>query len=837
MRTFRLFWIASGLMATTATAQVQLSLAEQYYVLKQAKQTVTVLDTDQDGIPNQLDPDDDNDGVPDTQDAFPLDRTEWLDTDGDGIGNNADPDDDNDGVPDVSDDLPLDPTESRDQDGDGVGDNRDQFDLDAFCWNQQDGDANGCYLSQIKDLNLTGMNTYPYASRWVRQVDSDQQHTIVFIDQHRSTVYRFDLKSKTLTLKEKLDIPSDSPLIVRYVASHKKFYLLAEDSHRLLSLTIDGSAIQQEPDLAVAGNNLIDAGRFLIVYQTDGKLQLMDADGPFGAAKSGTDSFYWRGRTTYHPVLQQLFGAGSQTPRVHIHQQTGEITALTNHHNGRYLHDEIAVSVRGDRLITSRGQVFDTHSLRWQNNFGGGNAGQLWLADDSLVQLTVYRDRKPDGQINATTYLTRRNATGDIQEAFHWPGHAKLLLAAAKLQLALYEHNGLLQPKYYVASDDTDQDGIANTQDDFPNDAAASKDTDFDGAPDGWNPGMTQAHSTTGLMLDAFPAQAACQHIPDANASGQCDLTRFHQSLDWSKPASRFFHNGILYLFSAEKQLIYRWSAASQQVMDPLVIRDKFQQHMLQSGALYALLHPSHQTVYLQSYTGQVTSMPLTGGLPSFFAGTGSMVATSNSLRPLMQGGDYLVLQEPGNDAHWVYHHSFGKNRQLAGTLHGINSYGAVWSAQRQTLVYAHDEIEKSLQFNAIAPGGQFTNFGYDTKWNLWHHSEDQPLFLTEDGSAVLSNTGYLIELASPRKLTRLADIFYFSHALAIGNQFLLAEGNQLMFYNRLTLQRLSSQSLPGPIVQLYRHHDWLFALYQQDQTLVVYPIKAASAAPASPSL
>ena len=85
-------------------------------------------DTDNDGLGNATDLDDDNDGTPDAQDAFPLDETETLDTDSDGIGNNADTDDDNDGVPDSADDLPLDATESVDTDGDGVGNNADTDD-------------------------------------------------------------------------------------------------------------------------------------------------------------------------------------------------------------------------------------------------------------------------------------------------------------------------------------------------------------------------------------------------------------------------------------------------------------------------------------------------------------------------------------------------------------------------------------------------------------------------------------------------------------------------------------------------------------------------------------
>ena len=62
---------------------------------------VDCLDTDADGFPDVVDSDDDNDSVPDDQDAFPFDPSEWLDTDGDGTGNNTDTDDDNDGLSDI----------------------------------------------------------------------------------------------------------------------------------------------------------------------------------------------------------------------------------------------------------------------------------------------------------------------------------------------------------------------------------------------------------------------------------------------------------------------------------------------------------------------------------------------------------------------------------------------------------------------------------------------------------------------------------------------------------------------------------------------------------------
>lgn len=76
--------------------------------LEEITQAFSIVDTDGDGKPDVMDNDDDNDGIPDEEDAFPTDPNEWLDTDGDGTGNNADTDDDNDGVLDADDAAPLD---------------------------------------------------------------------------------------------------------------------------------------------------------------------------------------------------------------------------------------------------------------------------------------------------------------------------------------------------------------------------------------------------------------------------------------------------------------------------------------------------------------------------------------------------------------------------------------------------------------------------------------------------------------------------------------------------------------------------------------------------------
>ncbi len=117
---------------------------------------VNFIDFDSDGVADDNDYDDDNDGVLDTQDAFPYDSSEWRDTDSDGKGDNSDTDDDNDGVLDSSDAFPTNPAEYADSDSDGIGDNsdsdddndgvpdlQDDFPYNATEWDDTDNDGIG----------------------------------------------------------------------------------------------------------------------------------------------------------------------------------------------------------------------------------------------------------------------------------------------------------------------------------------------------------------------------------------------------------------------------------------------------------------------------------------------------------------------------------------------------------------------------------------------------------------------------------------------------------------------------------------------------------------------
>ena len=118
-------------------------------------------DFDGDEVCDTMDTDDDNDGVPDADDDFPQDSSETTDTDNDGLGNNADYDDDGDGWNDTSEadcntdpldysSQPLDTDEDSscnwidsDDDGDGYLDGDDDFPLDNTEWIDTDNDGLG----------------------------------------------------------------------------------------------------------------------------------------------------------------------------------------------------------------------------------------------------------------------------------------------------------------------------------------------------------------------------------------------------------------------------------------------------------------------------------------------------------------------------------------------------------------------------------------------------------------------------------------------------------------------------------------------------------------------
>jgi hypothetical protein len=112
-------------------------------------------DIDHDGKPNDLDDDNDNDGVPNAKDAWPLDREERADVDHDRIADSVDADTDGDGKADDLNKNGIPDNEEKDWDGDGVPNSGaipwDAFPRDPKEWKDTDGDGIGDNADTDKD--------------------------------------------------------------------------------------------------------------------------------------------------------------------------------------------------------------------------------------------------------------------------------------------------------------------------------------------------------------------------------------------------------------------------------------------------------------------------------------------------------------------------------------------------------------------------------------------------------------------------------------------------------------------------------------------------------------
>jgi subtilisin family serine protease len=145
------------------------------------------------------DSDTDSDGIPDGRDAFPNNPKEWKDTDEDGIGDNADPDDDNDGMPDMWEKRhglnPVDDDALEDLDGDTVsnideyeeGTNPDNLPVEAFiirfyrlCLNRNPDQAGlDGWVDSLTEGSLTGSDVahgFVFSSEFLKKNTNNEAY-------------------------------------------------------------------------------------------------------------------------------------------------------------------------------------------------------------------------------------------------------------------------------------------------------------------------------------------------------------------------------------------------------------------------------------------------------------------------------------------------------------------------------------------------------------------------------------------------------------------------------------------------------------------------------------
>ncbi|QGX39854.1 hypothetical protein E2H98_09365 [Permianibacter aggregans] len=610
------------------------------------------LDTDGDGVGNNADNDDDNDGVSDSDDALPLDAAESVDTDGDGIGNNADNDDDNDGVPDQSDAFPLDRNETTDSDNDGVGDNSDAYPTQAECHRIGDGDGENCYL---KTLVTQGYDKLLH----------DHNGVSYFLSNSRQKIYRLAATGSQFLTPITMDMRHGNVTHWAWSSNHGKLYL-GHANGAVTSILVQTELVER--DFKQMGSTIVglkEAGRYLLIQYGDNywpSNSLVHGNGTITQTSNwsyNSNHYAWSASNNrlYH------FADGISPNDLYfktIDQNNGTFGANgeSPYHGSYNIVGPIRVSSDGSKILLGSGDLYSSSGLLWQGNIGGSIFDAAWSSSGELVIVK---------QQNTDTFLVRRNAAMKQVESLSFSGQPLSIVALGGQYKLITKNANRLFVHTYTPSNDTDGDGVNNEEDAFPTDPAASIDSDGDGYPDRWNDAKGASDSNSGLTLDAFPNDSACwfsQHGID----GQCN---YSATLPEFTPDQVFqTADETIHLYSKTHGKIFRWSPVTESYLNPYSVG--IHEGILTIRPERVSYSSAHQRIYLGYNNGQIRYLELDNPVQEK-----AFAATAMANTGLAAAGNFVMASD--NSGAWHTHYVFNQNGTLTDSAEW-NYYSPHWT-------------------------------------------------------------------------------------------------------------------------------------------------------------
>ncbi len=643
---------------------------------------------------------------------------------------------DRDGVANASDSFPTDVAASIDSDRDGFPDvwnagfdesdstsglQLDAFPQDSACTQSFQGDGAQCDIA-------FGVGSYEPDSMVV-----DSRGHLYLLDREGGRIIRTDSDSNLLNpliikeatvdaaLSMRID-PALDRLYVGYLSGEIVFFDLSDPGDQLYfaSLPIQFGAIE------VAGNYLWAAQpgniRYAITFDADGSFVDLAPDARFiggtvwNAALSRVMSLSNRGNTSLH--YQE------------VNPATGEIGPVLGDINEviRDPREIIRVSLDGSRILTGNGGIFDATDLSPVSTIPGEFVDAQWGEGGETI---VVRRRF---DFPTQTRIERRSQAGLIVELAEVTGRPTVLVRDNGV-FRFHTSGGLFYR--YRPSNDTDADGVDNAQDAFPLDPAASLDTDFDGLPDAWNDGLSEADSNTGLVLDAFPNDAACQTAEQGDGT-TCDIAA--SIPDYRPDRIRIGNDGLVYLLNRFDRRVYRWDPQAQQYLNPFVIgNDPWLGDRLPSQMEY---HPGHERLYLTYDAAGVKFIDLSAEpgeqYLNFIESTGDLAAT----------GNFLVIEArpTGSDTHYVLD-DVGTTRD---ELSSDRSPSYAWDSTRSRLYFLSDfSADANIEYEVVDQAtGVFSGTGTSIVSGS-QFSSAAPVRISQDGARLVIGSGFVFDPAS----------------------------------------------------------------------------------------
>ncbi|ABC28444.1 hypothetical protein HCH_01588 [Hahella chejuensis KCTC 2396] len=415
----------------------------------------------------------------------------------------------------------------------------------------------------------------------------------VLSSEDTSKIYRWDLATQRYINPITLLNPISD---FEYSASQERL-LLGHENGEITAINITKD--KTERPFAKLGLNIIklvaaDDDLWVVVpgdrdpYYSPDVLYLLDAVGQVKSSTSIDDHLYtlqWNseagrlyffGHQTFPGTEYYACGSGDYVTKGSLYwRRYNKDTAIIEHSSelATCLEDgDFSLSPDGGELVDLRAQISDSDGdsalTKLRSPFTDPDAlgfGEykynqtLWLEGHILA--TYIHEGK--------TYLIRWGDSRQVVDYRIYPGVAKALVDAGNQVALVVGDDGETSIYSYDIRLDDDGDGAPNREDAFPADISASKDSDNDGYPDEWNPGFTDADTTTGLSLDYYPYDSSCaliEHGAPMDVS-LCDIARMHSEVVATIVQGN--RQGDVFALNGDRNAIYRWSAVDHEYKNP----------------------------------------------------------------------------------------------------------------------------------------------------------------------------------------------------------------------------------------------------------------------------
>ncbi|XXY46550.1 hypothetical protein WME91_41775 [Sorangium sp. So ce269] len=635
-------------------------------------------------------------------DAFPLDPAASIDTDHDGYPDAWDP--------------------GRTQADSTTGLVLDAFPLDSACQLPEHGLASDPSVCDI----ARGIPDYV-----PDQVMLGSDDVVYLFSEAHDRIFRWSLATDDHL--SPIVLGSSDAQLAAYGAEDHRLYV-AYQSGALTRIDL-GAGVAEAPfaTLPAAPHGLATAGSIVMAADSSGAWETHYTFLPSGARVSTVDWNRYSREYAFSPATGRMYFFRDNTSPNDLHWESIDVAsgAITGqgespYHSAFSIAPPIRPSVDGSHVLLGSGDIYDGTSLQVVASLPIAPSDAAWLPDGTLITL------RADGGDTLLEQWTENSDFFQLVNHQRFSGEPIRVIARSTTAIVITDPGS--QPVFaeYVPTDDGDGDGVPFDDDAFPTDPAASADTDNDGYADAWNAGQTQADSTTGLVLDAFPLDSACQ-LPEHGIEGDpgaCDIASRIPA--YAPDQVILGSDDVVYLFSRTHDRIFRWSLATDDHLNPIVLGS--------SDAELAAYGAEDHRLYVAYQSGALTRIDLG-------AGTAEAPFATLPAQPHGLATAGSIVMAADSSGAWETHYTFlSSGARVSNVDWNYYSREYAFSAATGRMYFFRDNISPNdLHWESIdVASGAITGEGESPYHG--NYAIAPPIRPSPDGSYVLLGSGNLYD-------------------------------------------------------------------------------------------